>query len=116
MLAHLDDFFLVGPAKHVLDAFSTLQPKFFKIGLEIQETKCEIYCSYDKEDTFPSEYTTPVSCEGIEILGTPIGKREYVARACSTITKKGMIFVDSLSTWIMCKHPRCFLDTVIPHD
>ena len=89
VLAYLDDVFLVGPAKHVLDAFSTLQPEFFKIGLEIQETKCEIYCSYDKEDTFSSEYTIPVSSEGIVILGTPIGKREYVARACSTIAEKG---------------------------
>ena len=89
VLAYLDDVFLVGLAKHVLDAFSTLQPEFFKIGLEIQETKCEIYCSYDKEDTFSSEYTIPVSSEDIVILGTPTGKREYVARACSTIAEKG---------------------------
>ncbi|XP_062510478.1 uncharacterized protein LOC134186508 [Corticium candelabrum] len=87
VLAYLDDVFLVGPAKHVLDAFSTLQPEFFKIGLEIQEAKCEIYCSHDKEDT-SSEYTIHVSSEGIMILGTPIGKREYVARACSTIAEK----------------------------
>ena len=79
---------LVGPAKHVLDAFLTLQPEFFKIGLEIQETKCEVYCSHDKEDT-SSEYTIPVSSEGIMILRTPIEKREYVARACSTIAEKG---------------------------
>ena len=49
MLAFLDDVFLVGPAKHVLDAFSTLQPEFFKIGLEIQETNVKYTVHTTKE-------------------------------------------------------------------
>ena len=43
VLAYLDDVFLVGPSDNVLAVFEDLKPMFHNIGLDIQDTKCEIY-------------------------------------------------------------------------
>ena len=43
VLAYLDDVFLVGPYGNVLAVFEDLKPMFHNIGLDIQDTKCEIY-------------------------------------------------------------------------
>ena len=50
VLAYLDDVFLVGPSSSVLSAFDQLKPAFQKIGLDIQEQKCELYEPTPSED------------------------------------------------------------------
>ena len=85
VLAYLDDVFTTD---HVLAAFTTL-PEFSKIGLRIQEEKCEIYCPPHLQVSISSMSTIPVTSEGFKILGIPVGKTEFVSRSCSTIAEGG---------------------------
>ena len=64
VLAYLDDVFLVGASDNVLAVFEDLKPMFHDTGLDIQDTKCEIY--------------SPSSVEIKSLTSIPITKKEYL--------------------------------------
>ena len=80
--------FLVGPASSVLSAFDQLKPAFQKIGLDIQEQKCELYNPTPSED-MSVKPTIPVTSEGMKILGVPIGRKEFISQVCVDIVQDG---------------------------
>ena len=55
------------------------------VDLEICDKKCELYCPSGHTRDFP----TPVSHDGMIILGTPVGKPDFVRAHCVDIAKAG---------------------------
>ena len=60
---------------------------FHNIGLDIQDTKCEIYNPSSVE--IESHTSIPITTEGISILGIPVGKEDFMSQTCVTIAKHG---------------------------
>ena len=90
VLAYLDDVFLVGPSLSVVDAFRHLKEQFGKVGLQIQDQKCEMYSPLPS--AVPSTSVIGdirVTSIGTQILGIPIGHQEYVSKVCLEVVKSG---------------------------
>ena len=81
-----DDGYLVGPLDLVLEAFTMLQKDLLEhCGLELQETKCELYT---REGVVPSNFPAGLTQAGCRVNGTfqpsflcvgvPVGSDLYV--------------------------------------
>ena len=86
VLAYLDDIFVVGHAEQAMFLLSDLRSSLQQLGLQICDRKCELY-----GDSLPRGCTLNVSTtsEGIEVLGIPVGKKEYIQQICSQKAKEG---------------------------
>ena len=62
-----------------------LKSSLLKIGLEICDRKCELYCPSGECCNFP----TPVACDRAIILGTPIGNSDFIPFPFIDIAKFG---------------------------
>ena len=87
--------FLVGPSDNVLAVFEELKPMFHNIGLDIQDTKCEIYNPSSVE--IESHTSIPITTEGISILGIPVGKEDFMSQACVTIENMEKLYAINYS-------------------
>jgi hypothetical protein len=76
IMAYMDDIFLTGDKAESMSAFNFLQQSLPKVGLEVNQDKCAQFSS--------STYIQiPSNLEGINILGSFIGKDQYVKRSVS---------------------------------
>ena len=85
ILAYLDDIYAVGPTQSLQDVLDDLKTSLSSVDLEICDKKCELYCPSGHTCDFP----TPVSHDGMIILGTPVGKGDFVRAHCVDIAKAG---------------------------
>ena len=85
MLAYLDDIYVVGPANTLEQVLCDFKVLLSRIGLIICDRKCELYCPLGNQAEIP----VSVSYDGVTILGTPIGKPEFVRSQCIDIARSG---------------------------
>ena len=85
MLAYLDDIYVVGPVNSLRNILDDLKSSLSTLHLEILDRKCELFCPSGNVCNFP----TPVTSDGTIILGTPVGKPEFVRSQCADIAKGG---------------------------
>ena len=85
ILAYLDDIYVVGPANALEQVLCDFKVLLSRIGLIICDRKCELYCPLENQAEFP----VSVSYDGVTILGTPIGKPEFVQSQCIDIARSG---------------------------
>ena len=85
ILAYLDDIYVVGPANALDQVLCDFKVLLSRIGLIVCDRKCELYCPQENQAEFP----VSVSYDGVTILGTPIGKPEYVRSQCIAIARSG---------------------------
>ena len=85
---------MLGPADAVLSGFTDLRAAFHPIGLEIQDSKCEIFSTITKD--ISTDFSIPVSTDGTVILGTPIDKPSFIPNACIEAARSGSHLCDQL--------------------
>ena len=86
VLAYLDDIFLLGPPSKAMLAFDDLKSAFSNTGLEISNSKCELYCPPSTEiPASGHSHSLPVSTSGCNILGVPIGLLSFIQAHCSDL-------------------------------
>lgn len=85
ILANLDDTVLLGPPHAALDAFASLKQLLLPLGLVANDCKCEMFCS----STDCQSQDIPCSSEGMEILGCPLGSRQFISSHCVGAAKSG---------------------------
>ena len=70
-----------------MQALSDLKSSLSDINLQVYDRKCELFLasSYDDTKTFP----VPLSANGIEILGVPIGQDHFVTERCIKVAESG---------------------------
>jgi hypothetical protein len=85
ILAYLDDIYMVGPAEALKQVLVDVKALLSEIGLIICDRKRELYYPFQTH----IEFSVPVMSDGIIVLGTPIGKPEFVRSQCVDITKSG---------------------------
>ena len=101
-LAYLDDVFLVGPLDGVLSAFNDLRGSTSQVGLSIATNKCEIFGTGKSE--YKSSEPICISFVGTTVLGTPVGRPDYIESYCSDTTLGGQ----TLCTQILAlNNPQC---------
>ena len=101
-LAYLDDVFLVDPLDGVLSAFNDLRGSTSQVGLSIATNKCEIFGTGKSE--YKSSEPICISFVGTTVLGTPVGRPDYIESYCSDTTLGGQ----TLCTQILAmNNPQC---------
>ncbi len=97
VLAYLDDVFMVGLPQDVLSALDDLRPAFEAIGLSIANHKCKIYSGLDSPCLSSNTASSiPVTSDGTVILGTPIGRDDFIFASCDDTAKSGSQLCDKL--------------------
>ncbi len=79
--ALMDDITIHGKAEDVAKYLEFLQDRLPKIGLMINVNKSELFCASSAAENIKEKFNTQVLLflhEGIEILGCPVGKDDYV--------------------------------------
>ena len=93
VLAYLDDIFLLGNEGPVLDSFANLKLSLAEeSGLLIADQKCQIYSPGSTEILAPF----PRAVEGSVLLGTPIGRFDFVASQCIEFAKSGSLLCQEI--------------------
>ena len=78
-LWYLDDGSMAGPGEELLRAWKIVEEEAKKIGMRVNVKKCEIWSPEGREkwqDEFP-EQVVRLKAEGFELLGAPIGTKEF---------------------------------------
>ena len=78
-LWYLDDGSMAGPGEELLKAWKIVEEEAKKIGMRVNVKKCEIWSPEGHEkwqDDFP-EQVVRLKGEGFELLGAPIGTKEF---------------------------------------
>ena len=97
MLAYLNDIFLLGPPSKAMLAFDDLKSAFSNIGLEISNSKCELYCPPSTEiPASGHSHSLSVSTSGCKILGVPIGLPSFIQAHCSDFAACGSLLCTQL--------------------
>ena len=88
--------FFIGPLNNVLPWLNDVESSLKKIGLNIANEKCELFCN---------DIATPhldrdiqVISTGIRILGIPIGQQQYVSESCLDIVNSGQSLCAQISS------------------
>ena len=103
LLAYLDDVYVLGPPKDALAVLLDLKASLSEIGLEIKDEKCKLYFP-----TAPDNFSAgvPVSKDGIDVLGSPVGNHDYVQSRCLAVANMGSSLCSKL---LELDDPQCGL-------
>ena len=109
---------MVWPTENLKSVLEDLKSSLLKVGLDIFDRKCELYCPSGECCNFP----TSVAYDGTIILGTPIGNSDFIRSQCIDIAKSGyrlcselVKLKDSQSSMLILRHCM-FLDWITWQD
>ncbi|MFN9804332.1 MAG: reverse transcriptase domain-containing protein [Bacteroidota bacterium] len=90
VLAQRDDVYLVGGPRDVFASLDVLTAKATTLQLELQKEKSRAYAEQAVLDANQSPLISDFkkSSEGLIVVGTPVGKDEYVSRKLGKIVNK----------------------------
>ena len=94
---YLDEVFILRLPDKIMSAFEDLKPSLSVLGLEISNSKCELYCPQSAGSVACEQFQSiPVLSHGFKILGVSFGNFSSIQTTCADFVDSGSLLCNQI--------------------